>query len=259
MTLITKDDPESNIWNARIGYSNLLTSTNGAASEPTLTPTTYDRFTSTSTSVTIKYRMSAVAAVNYIAIAAHNLGTHDNGVGVTVGWSATIGGAVNDVEFVIPPDNTALMFTFDEVQAEEITVTWTSATVGAEIGVVDAGVYMEMQRPIFGGNSPINLSADTKYQSVKSESGNMLGRSITRQGLSSNFSWQNLDDTWVREIFKPFMIAARTTPFFIKWRPDYYSDEVAYGQTTNDIKPANQGGGTRLMNVSFTMDAHSDI
>lgn len=257
--MITKDDPDSQDWNARIGYENLLTSTNGASSAVTLTPTTYDRFTSTSTSVTILYRMSEIADINFIAIAAHNLGTHDGGVSLTVGYAATIGGAQIDIDFIIPEDNTPLMFTFDDVEAEEVVIKWTSTTVGVEIGVVSAGKYLEMQRPLFGGVSPINLSANTKYQSVKSESGNILGLSITRLGLESSFSWNNLSDSWVRETFKPFMISARTTPFFCQWRPDYYSLEIAYGQTTNDIKVSNQGGGTRLMTANFNMEAHSDI
>jgi len=258
MTLITKSDPESSLMNARIGWGNLLTSTNGAGEE-SLTPTTYDRFTSTTTSVEIRYRMSSVAPISFIGIAAHTLGTHDGGVGVEVRYAATISGSQISIDYIIPPDNSALMFTFDEVEAEEVILKFTSTTVGVEIGVFSAGLSLEMQRPIFGGHTPINLNANTKYQSVKSESGNMLGRSITRQGLESSFSWQNLDDTWVRDYFKPFMIAARTNPFFIKTRPDFYTYESAYGQTTGDIRVSNQGGGTRLMTASFNMDAHSDI
>jgi len=259
MPLITKDDPISQEWNARIGYINLLTESTTPAAASTLLPTTYDRYTLASGTVTTKYQLATAALVDYIGIAAHNFGTHDDGLSITVGYAATVGGSVIDLDFIIPTDNTALMFTFDEVTAAEIIITVTSTTSGAEFGVVYSGLLMEMQRPIFGGNSPINLNANTKYQSVKSESGNILGRSITRLGLNSSFSWQNLDDTWVREIFKPFIIAARTTPFFMQWRPDYYSLEIAYGQTTSDIMVSNQGGGTRLMNASFTMEAHSDI
>ncbi len=259
MPLITKDDPESQEWNARIGYINLLTETTTPLAASTLLPTTYDRYTLTSGTVTTKYQLASAALVDYIGIAAHNFGTHDLGLDITIGYAATIGGSVIELDYIIPTDNTALMFTFGEVLAAEIIITVTSTTSGAEFGVVYAGKVLEMQRPIFGGNSPINLNANTKYQSVKSESGNILGRSITRLGLNGSFSWQNLEDSWVREAFKPFIKAARTTPFFMQWRPDYYSLEIAYGQTTNDIKTSNQGGGTRLMTASFTMEAHSDI
>jgi len=55
------------------------------------------------------------------------------------------------------------------------------------------------------------------------------------------------------------VIAAKTTPFFIKWRPDYYSEAVVFGQTTGDIIPQNMGGGNRLMSVSFNIRGHDDI
>ena len=259
MTLITKNEPESRDWNARIGYENLLTESTTGDAAPTLLPTTYDRYTLASGTVTTKYQLASDSIVNYIAVAGHNFGTHDGGLDITVGYALTVGGSVIDVEYIKPLDNTALMFIFDSVEVAEIIITVVSTTSGAEFAVIYAGELLEMQRPIFGGHSPINLAAKTKYQSVKSESGNLLGRSITRQGLESTFNWQNLDDTWVRETFMPFVRSARTTPFFITWRPDYYSLEVAYGQTTDDIKPANQGGGSRLMTASFNMDAHSDI
>ena len=212
MTLITKDDPESQEWNARIGYSNLLTETTTAAAEPTLRPTTYDRYTLASGTVTTKYQFSTAQTVDFIGIAGHNFGTHDTtGVDVTVGYSLTVGGAVIDLDYTNPDDNTALMFLFDAVEAAEIILTVTSTLAGAEFAVIYCGQVMEMQRPTFGSTTSLNLQSNTEYQSVKSESGNILGRSITRKGLSGPCSWQNLDDTWVRGTFKPFIVRTTVT------------------------------------------------
>ena len=116
-----------------------------------------------------------------------------------------------------------------------------------------------MTRTIFGGHSPITLSAKTEYRNSVSETGQWLGRSIARQGTETEYSFTLVDDLWYRENFQPFVESAKTNPFFIAWRPDLYPDEVAYVWTTEDIKPQNRGGSTRLMNFAFSVEGHDDL
>jgi hypothetical protein len=98
----------------------------------------------------------------------------------------------------------------------------------------------------------------TEYRNSASDTGNFLGRKIRRKGQQTSFSWQNLTDDWMRSTFKPFINHAKTKPFFIQWRPDYFTDEVGFGFSTGDIIPTNQGGTTRMMSVGLEMRAHDE-
>ena len=258
MTIVTEPIPTTDAGGALIGYNNLLTSATivGDSSVPlkALIPNTWERWRPTATTTTAKFQMSSAANVNYIAIAAHNL----SGETITVQTAATIGGALTTVATWTPTDNRPIMEVITDAVIQEVALVMTLAAAN-EIGVVYAGELLAMPRAIYGGHSPIGLSQQTKYQSVSSESGQFLGRTITREGLESSFQWQLLDPAWYRSTFQPFVLSARRKPFFIKWRPDSYGDEVAFGHTDSDIKPSNMGGGHSLMSVSLKMRAHSDV
>jgi len=256
MTIIARplesEEPFSEI-NAFIAFQQALVSAQ-AAVLPTLTPDTHNRWTFTG-SVTAIYTVSGDdAPVNYIAIAAHNL------IGSEVQFSIKpTGGALTTIGFLVPSSNAAIIIRFPEQRVDEVRVSVEAGGITREIGVVFAGVGFQMQRPLYGGHSPINLSANTAYQTVMSETGQFLGRNIIRQGIETSFAWKNLTQDWYRENFQPFVDAARTRPFFIQWRPEDHPLEVAYGHTTKDIKPTNQAGGVKIMEVEISVRAHSDI
>ena len=232
---------------ALIGYDNLLITSTEAPEA--LTANTFERYKPAAGAVVAKFQLNALSPIDFIAIGAHNIDTE-----ITLQYSLTVGGALITLDVFTPTDFSALMITFDQVQAFEIAITTNSEI---EIAVVYAGKALQMQQPIYGGVSPIELAGDTEYQNNMSETGQFLGRNILQRGLMGSFSWQFLDDIWLRETFKPFMESAKRMPFFIKWRPDYY-DSAVFGYTTRDIKPANMGGGSRLMTVSFEMRAHAE-
>jgi hypothetical protein len=249
-------EPTTSLKNARIGYKNLLVTTNSTAADKMLIPNTFERFISGPSAYTLKFQLAGITAIDFVAIGAHNAGTHSGGVNILVKYAATIGGALTTIENLEFADNSAKMVLFDEIQAAEIALVFSVAT-GLELGVFYAGKALEMEQPIYGGHSPIDLSSKAQYESVISESGNFLGRTIKRQGVESTFSWQHLSPLWYRENFQPFVLSAKTIPFFIMWRPDLY-DGAVFGFTTKDIKPMNMGGGSGLMNVSINVMGHSE-
>jgi hypothetical protein len=75
----------------------------------------------------------------------------------------------------------------------------------------------------------------------------------------SPFDWQLLDPYWVRETFDLFIDSAKKYPFFIKWRPDLFSNEISFGFTTGDVRVSNMGGGHGKMTASFNMNSHEDL
>jgi len=252
MISITPDKTDSC---AVIGYENLLITTSDAPLA--LTPNTYQRYELPNSATTIKFQLEALTSINYIALGAHNLGTHDGGVEVLIEYATTIGGSLTEIDTINPTDNEAIMILLDDLSVAEIALTATTPEWGAKIGVIQAGNYLRMEQPIYGGHSPIDLSPDIDYQDSLSETGQFLGRNIATKGTESSFSWQHLSPSWVRGTLKPFMIHARTLPFFIKWRPDLY-DSTVYGYS-GLMKPVNMAGGSGLMAVEMTMRGHNDV
>jgi hypothetical protein len=252
-------EPTTNARNARLGYKNLLTATTTSAASKMLIANTYERYTSSTGAHTIKFQLAASATIDFVGIAAHSAGTHDNGTSIIIKYAATVGGALTTIDVMeFDEENNAKMINFEPVTAAEVAITFTTSTAGLELGVIYAGEALEMERPIYGGHNPIDLSANTDYQNSKSESGNFLGRTVIRRGTETSYQFKHLSDEWIRQSFKPFMKSAIKYPFFIKWRPDLYQS-TAFGFTTGDIKPSNMGGGSRLMEVSFTMQAHQGL
>lgn len=263
--LIPKVDPLSDWHNlplshARIGYNNLLTSANGTTVPRAIRPNTYERWVDSSGTMTGVFQLGQNSTINYVAIAAHNLFS----AGVTqveISYSTTVGGGKTLIVSHVPISDGPMMIEFDNVEnvAEIQVFIPNDGSTNREIGVVYCGQIMQMYQPIYGGHGPIDLNTKTEYQANVSETGQFLSNRIIKQGGESSFSWRHLDPDWVRQIFKPFMQSARTIPFFIKWRPDFYPDEVAYCLPTSDIRPRNMGGGHTLMSVDISVRSHSDL
>lgn len=246
-------DPDApNLGCAKIGYQNLFA---GASTDPVdavkmLTYDTWQRYRPTGIGEVV-LTIGQAQTIDYIALGASIY----QGVPLTIqvragglDWSTVYTGT--------PENNRAIMIVIDGgVIVDSIRILHSES---CELGVLFAGQYLQMQRPLFGGHSPIVLSARTEYNNSVSDSGQWLGRSITRRGVESDYSWQLLTDTWVREKFMPFVEHAKTKPFFMAWRPDLYPDEVVYGWCNEDITPSNRGGGTRFMNVSMSVIGHDD-
>jgi len=223
MSICAVIEPATSLKNARIGYKNLLVSSDTSAADVMLIPNTFERYRPSDAPITVKFQLATLSPVDFVAIGAHNAGTHDGGVDITVSYATTIGGALTQIEVMQFPDNAALMILFDEVSVAEIVIAFDSTTVGLELGVIYAGIALEMERPIYGGHSPIALSAKTVYQSTMSDSGQFLGRTITRQGTETMFSWRHLTTSFYYDEFELFVNSAKTTPAFIMWRPDTFA------------------------------------
>jgi len=86
------------------------------------------------------------------------------------------------------------------------------------------------------------------------EGGNIIGTNIRRIGYSSSASWSNLENDWYRTYFQPFVISARTLPFYFAWNLSQYALDVGYCSTDEDITPS-YSGTLDYFNVGFDMEA----
>lgn len=251
------------LTHARIGYDNfvpssVVTATTEAVGFPAdavQRQTTWERWKPTALPATLSIDSGTAPSGtgSYIGIAAHTLGSSS----ATIAFEYSVNGTDwTTVETLAPANNSAIMIIFAEVQAQYWRIVVSGSTV-PNIGSVYIGVTLDMERPIYGGHSPISLSRQTVVRPTESEKGQWLGRSVIRYGLQTSYAWKNLTAAWYRANFDLFVREARFHPFFIAWRPADFPLEVAYGWTSQDIQPINSG--TRdLMSVSISVSAYAD-
>lgn len=263
-TLTAKADPLADFdampqSHARIGYNNLLVSSSSTNHEKALTPNTWERWDTGSLAATARFQLPSLQLVDFIGIAAHNLA----GEVLTLRYATSVGGSLTTIAALSPSNNKAIMHILNTpISMIELAIEY-DFSVTREIGILYAGRALQMYQPIYGGHSPIDMSANIEYQSNMSESGQFLGRNIIRRGGESTFNWRHLDPIWYRQRFQPFVEAAKTKPFFISWRPDLEASypglfPPSFGYATDDIQPSNMGGGHKLMSVSLSMRSHDD-
>lgn len=251
-------NPPFALNHARILYSSVLTSSvvttsGGANGDLVLIPNTADRWTITAgASEAILFTLPANSNVDTVCIGAHNLGSSGATVSVIYDADAIGGGWVTFAPAVAPNDDTAIMFHVGTaVSARRIQINISSGFNDLFIGSVYAGVALQMQRPFFSGHTPLPLSASTVRYSSMTEGGNFVGEQIRRIGFNTSGSWSNLENDWYRFYFQPFVIHARTLPFYFAWNLAAYPTDVGYVKTSQDISPAY--GVRDKFDVSFDM------
>lgn len=258
---------------ARIGYDNVLrgitptvsSTENGffaGALRNSLTNELWKPESGASLPATIEWALSNVS-MDYIGIAAHNFGTNSASIKITYstdgGSNYTAiceGGGTSCLTTVSPTDDSAIMILFDTLTGVtnlKFSLSWSGDDPA--VGVIYAGTALVMQRPIYGGHSPITLSRRVSRRPQAAEAGQWLGRSIIRRGFESSISWSNLEAAWYRANFDPFVKSAERYPFFLAWKPEDFPDEVALCWCNDDIKPGNSGIRD-LMDVSLGLQGY---
>lgn len=239
----------------RIGYRKLDSTIIGTNTASGFDPDsvkndfTYERWKSAGAG-SLVFDMGSIKAIDYIAIGAHTL------AGVATEISISDDGV--DYELIndfVASTNNAVMVLFEEKETRYIKIEVNNI---AEIGVVYFGKVLVMQRSIYGGHTPITLSRTTEKNIYLSEEGEFLGKRIVRKGFETSYSFENLEASWVRNIFKPFIDHSITSPFFIAWRPSSFPLEVVYGWTDDDIVPSNSGTKD-FMSVSFSVRGYDEL
>ena len=125
--------PDFPLTHARIGYQNLLLNAGltAAVGDPfaVIIPNTFERWQCGSAN-TLTALLDSPEPVDYVAIAAHNLGS--TGATLSVQLDGT------QVAISVPTDNTALMFLIPERSASEIKLVISNGDQTTAIGVVYA-------------------------------------------------------------------------------------------------------------------------
>lgn len=237
-------------------YQNRLTSasvsvTAGTGGQLVLSPNTFDRWNFTGEQ-SITFTIPSAVLVDAIGVGAHNL----SGRTITVEYSAdTTGSFIPFSSASSQTDNLPALFIGNQVSARRIRITVSGSGDGF-IGVIYAGLKLQMPHAIYGGHSPLPLNAVTDYFNSKSESGEWIGRQIRRRGYETSVELPRLKPDWYRSQFQPFVDSAKENPFFFAWRPVSYPSEVGYCWTDSDIRASNIGGGRPELSVTLSLKVH---
>lgn len=194
----------------------------------------------------------AAANVDTVFIAAHNLGS--TGTTVLVETAATAGGAFTTRATIAPTDDSAIAVMINNAgvpySVRELRLSLSGASAGVKIGIIRAGVALQMEQPVFGGIKPIALNRLVESRHSISETGQWLGRTIQRQATRTEMPWAHLSSAWYRANFAPFARALPQTPFGLIQNPLRMPESVAWCWT--DEAPAPENMGIRdLMQVSL--------
>lgn len=256
--VLAQGDDAINANNPRIGYHNLITSSNIAADEEADdepvsnlgNPATYLVWRGETTSEqNVTVTLGSAQDVNYFAIAKHNLGS----TGATVAFQRSDNGSDwTTIETIEPATDYALIVEFEAVTAQFFRLNITPGSAPPSIAVFYLGEILVLQRRIYVGHTPFVYGRRTTVSSGRSESGQFLGRVLRREFRESSVSLQNITPGWYREYMDPFVESARTRPFFWAWRPATYPHEVGFAWLTNDVEVSNQRPNG-MMQLSFAM------
>lgn len=210
---------------------------------------TYEKWQPSALPATWANDFGAANTFDYCVIAAHDMGTQGN----TLEVQAFDGGVWTDLVPATVITNDMPIFCIFSPQND--TQARIRITNGSEptIGFVKFGSALQMQRPLYGGHAPLDLSRMTVLRSNYSETGEFLGRTKQRSYAQTNFAWSNLTAAWVRSNWRTFQKAVEAEPFVIAWRPETFS-EVGFCQTDAVPVPSNQGVRD-LMSVEMSVRA----
>ena len=258
---------DATLKKTHIGYETIGTEDNMGASteaagfpvENLSNPLTTHRWKPTALPATVTISVAEAANLQYMGVASHTLATRE--CLLEFQFSTNGGSSWETIRDISPENNQAIMAIFSELAQDwRIRITRSEGSLETEmpsIGVFYAGVALVMQRGLYGGHTPVTMGRKTTRITNQTEGGQYAGNSLIREGVDTEFSWQNLTASWYRLNFEPFVVIARSQPFFIAWRPGEFPNEVGFVWTQGDIVPSNQGVRD-LMQVSMAVSGYSD-
>lgn len=241
---------------ARIAWDH-ITATASATSEAVGYPAsnvtsaeTYKLWKPTALPATLTLFLGGPTAVNYIGLAAHEL------AGFTVTAEVQIDSVWLPVASAIPENNRPILFLFPTKTAPFVRISISGTGNGTvsipRVGVMCAGVTLDMQRPIYSGHEPQAMALTDIVTTTQAERGQFLGRTLIRAGTATTYEWQYLTADWVRQNIEPLFNHLQTQPLFIAWNPQAHPDEVFYSWANGQPRAVN-AGGRNFMTVTIPL------
>lgn len=171
------------------------------------------------------------AAVSYVGIAAHNIGS----TGGTIAVFEWTGAAFVSIKTHTPTDDSPIMFLLTRRTAQtQFRIRITNAI--PTIGVIYIGDVLEFpSKAEFTGSLPFAEATQSTYSDTLSDGGHVLERFEIRKAAPVSMEVRNLSETWVATNLVPLAVQMRDNPVFIADRPGDYPTSVAFGLSRNPV------------------------
>ena len=102
----------------------------------------------------------------------------------------------------------------------------------------------------WSGVSPPQLYQGVVLENVMSVNGSILGRNVRRLEKKGVLSLNYLQPDWIRNVWNPFTINAARRPFWWRWNPAEYPQEVAFA-AASEIQPPTNDRPAPMMKVDM--------
>lgn len=228
---------------ARILYNNIMANASvsvdtGDGELGVLIPTTIDRYVFTNTAV-MTFTLPTAQLMDTVCIGAHSL----QGYTVLAEYDDDDAGTFTNLapEKTVSGTTAVMIHRQSFVTVKRLKITLTGTGINNCIAVIYGGISLQVQRPYYGGSTPINLNPVTSYYNARTETGNFVGREIRSKDYKVSPSWKNLTDDWYRTYFTRFTKSAQALPFFFAWNLLEHPYDVGLCITEGDISPSYQG------------------
>lgn len=190
--------------------------------------------------------------VNYLGIAAHDIGTQDATVAIQRSTDGTTWTGLGLT--VEPVDDSPIFVLFGTLSFRYWRIVVTYSGTAPTIGTIAFGEVMEFPRPaVYAPSVSFERAKRTSFDVNISDGGQWLGRTKVRQSLAPTMQVNNLSETWIASTFDEFATYAEDQPFFIADRPGDYPASCSYAWSLTDIIPERQTAKASISH-SVTME-----
>ena len=236
----------------KIGYENLFTTSGVTVTSSTETTgfeaanaydwLGYSYWTPTATGDSwIRASFASAQNANYCAVWGHNLADH--GSSCKPQYSTNGGSSwIDAASAVMPADNDTLWFSWDTIPGADWRLLVTNPTTIASIAGVQIGEALQFTKGMQPGFAPASLVPNITLKTTTSESGVFIGGRKVSEGIEGAINLGNIDPTWVRSTWIPFIDHVQTPrPFVFAWDDVTHQTEVVLGWGTKPVpKPKYQ-------------------
>jgi hypothetical protein len=221
-------------WRAITGTISASTAASGFAASLAATAQTYSAWRATALPATWAIDAGSAQAVDYAAIGAHEIGSN----GGTVFVEYLVGSTWTQAATVTPADDSAILFLFPEVSAQEWRIRITGTTA-PRVGNIRFGKVTTLPRlSTFAPALPITEAEQFTYNVNVSATGEWLGRSVVAAGLQFSVQIEHVAETFAAGEWADFRVHCNEgdATFYIAPKPAAYPKEVAYAWPTETVR-----------------------
>lgn len=206
---------------------------------------------STSANAQWQIELSEPATFDTVIIAAHTLGSSGATVRVFTSPSLVDPFVGHGVLFA-PTDDGAIAIMLNDgsgnpITAQKVRLNFPSgATTPASVGIIRAGVALQMPKPLPFSAQPIGLRTVKDVRHVDSEAGQWIGRYVERSRQEAGIGWSGLDADWYRSDFQPFAATLPERPFALIQNAVSMPESVAWCFTNASPMPSYSAGRKKM-------------